>query len=317
VYAYEGNRPQDTATKSAVWSVGDPGPPALVFPSPDLADRSSLGILRVALPTNSTAIYAQSVTVPGVNHAARLGAFVTDRMCNPVDGATLTYALTPAGAATVNPSTVTLVQGVPAVEAVLQAGAEAVNDGMVTGTVRGSGSETATGRTSFQIIGPADRLNIIVNPKTLNLLNPATQRAGIGVQVRDANGRNVANGTRVRVRIPDSDPGLLAHDRAMLVDGHIVRDTVVLGKAAELVTLDGYGQVPQSEDPAVQNGTLYLKPDRVGDVTISAEADGKTVTTNTPTGQKTIHIISYDEVLLPLLIHKVWSDQILPPRARH
>lgn len=301
VYMYAGDRPQDTATKSAVWSVGDPGPAALIFPGPDLADRSSIGLLDISLPTNQLAIYARSVTVPNVNHAATVSAYVTDSMCNPVDGVRLGFAASPAGAVTVSPSEVQIVQGVPDVEVRLDAGDAAVNDGVVLASVPGNGTAAATGRGSYQVVGPADRLQIIVNPKTLNLMDPAQNRAGVSVLARDEYGRNVADGTVVQVRIADGDPGQLAYDEERLLDGRLVRTRVELGKSAELVTLGGYTQVPASDDPSVRNGNLYLFGDRTGKLTLAAEADGKTQNTNTNQGEKTLEITGKLAIYLPML----------------
>jgi hypothetical protein len=311
VYGYIGDRPQDTASKSAFWTVGNPGPAALMFPDADQADRSNVGTIDVTLPAGHSAIYARSVTVAGTNHEASLSAFVTDRMCNPVDNVKLSFTLNPPNAATVSPAEVTIVQGGPQTAVKLEAGTDAVNDGSITATVPGTGQPLATGRGSFQVIGPADRLQIIVNPKTIAL----SGRAGTSVVVRDKNGRNVADGTTVRLRVADGDPGQLAYDQEVLVGGQVEKRQVVLGKAANLVTMSGYSQVPASEDPAVRNLNLYVLGDRAGKLTLSAEADGKTANTNNPaTGEKTIEIVAAAarDVLLPLLLRKF--DTVNLPR---
>jgi hypothetical protein len=315
VYGYVGDRPQDTASKSASWSVGDAGPPALVFTGPDLADRSNLNVLDLSLPAGASAIFAKSVTVPGTNHIAKVSAYVTDRMCNPVDGATLVFSLTPAGAGTISPLEVSVQQGVPVQDATLQAGDDAVNSGLVTARVKGVDLTSASGSVTFQVVGPADRINISINPDTLNLLVPDNIRAGIGVSVRDKYGRNVADGTKVQLRIADGDPGLLAYNQDMLVDGRIKTTEVVVGKATELVTASGYGQIPPSEDPGVQNTYLHLLADAPGSVTLSAEADGKTVNTNVG-GLKTIHIIRKAWAYLPLVLKGTRLDEILVPKPR-
>lgn len=315
VYGYLGDRPQDTASKSASWSVGDAGPPTLVFTGPDLADRANLNVLDLSLPAGASAIFAKSVTVPGTNHIAKVSAYVTDRMCNPVDGATLVYSLTPAGAGTVDPLEVTVQQGVPVQDVTLQAGDDAVNDGIVTARVKGVDLASASGSVTFQVVGPADRIQIIVNPKTLNLLDPDNIRAGIGISVRDKFGRNVVDGTKVQLRIADGDPGILAYYQEILVDGRIQRTEVSLGKSAELVTGSGYAQVPQSEDPGVQNRDLHLLADAPGGVTLSAEADGKTVNTNVA-GAKTIQILRKAWAYLPLVFRGVRLDEILVPKPR-
>ncbi len=301
IYRYAGDQPQDTATKSAVWSVGDPGPAKLVFPGPDLADRSNLGLVDVSLPTGQLAIYARSVTVPNVNHSAMVSAYVTDEMCNPVDGVRLAFSASPTGVVTVSPAEAQVVQGVPVTDVLLEAGDVAVNDGVVLASVPGNGQAAASGRGSFQVVGPAGRLQIIVNPKTLNLMDPKQNRAGVSVLVRDEFGRNVADGTPVHVRIADGDPGQLAYDEERLVDGRRAITRVVLGTSADLVTLGGYTQIPASDDPAVRNGNLYLFGDRIGKLTLSAEADGKTQNTNTMTGEKTLEITGQLAIHLPML----------------
>jgi hypothetical protein len=144
-------------------------------------------------------------------------------------------------------------------------------------------------------------------------------RAGIGVQVRDGYGRNVADGTRVHLKVQDGDHGLLAYDQQMLVDGRSQRNEVIVGKAIDLVVRNGYAQLVPNEDPGIENMYLHLLGDIVGDVTLVAEADGKTVNTNDATNgnKKTIHIVRQTWIHLPMVFKGVSISQLPVPKGRH
>jgi hypothetical protein len=288
---------------TTAWSVGDPGPAALVFPRPDLVDGAHVGQLS---PLGT--LYAQSVTVPNVSHESHVSAFVTDAMCLPVDGTNITFGVDPSTAATVSPINVPVVDGYA--EARLQAGNDAARRAEVHGVVctgpctnPGPGAPApVVGRTRFDVIGPAKRMDFKVVPRTINPL--ADESAGISVVVTDAatNGLDVADGTAVRIRI--EGPGTLYYDRRPSRGG---RPTpVALGKTADAITRDGLTIVPPSDDPGFVNlERLYLKAGSDGDgcLTIIAEADGTTANTDALNAEgqrvKTVCIRSTTKIYLP------------------
>jgi len=264
---------------STPWTIGDPGLPALIFPSPDLVDRISLGQLRLRLPSGATAIYAQTVDVPGVNRNAEIGAFVTDAMCNPVDGVTMTLTVDSAAAGAVEPAVADVRAGVAT--ALLTSGTTPTLNSAVTGIVcvGPCGSVTSpaappiTARTRFSVIGPPRTLTFHVNPSTINV--EKGQRANISVEAKDYFNRSVADGTRLRLSIAPGDPGVLA--RSVTPRGSREAELQLLGKEVDLVTISAFTIVPPGDDPGLIYGTdLFLVggTDGLGPVELRAVWNG-------------------------------------------
>lgn len=303
LFAVVAGVPDDTAARSTLWTVGTPGAPALIFPGPDQTDAASLGTLRRDLPDGASAVYAKSVELPGLNHTARVGAYVTDGACRPVDGATIDFSMDPEGYGTLSATTAQVVDG--SAETVFEAGDDVpVETRVIKGiTVRGqvgSGASAATAETLFSIIGPSKLFRIIVNPRTINRLH--NQRGGITVEIKDANGRSVADGTRVTLAIAEGNPGQLAYEVRRRAGG--TPELVIAGRTIDLVTIGGRTVVPASQDPGVQNlQAVYLVPgdDGEGAVTLTATADGNGGDSDDPeTGEPTIFIVSQTAIYLPM-----------------
>jgi hypothetical protein len=313
-------RRETTPTDTFLWTVGDPGPAALIFPSPQEVDRGQEGSLTMR-PTSSTFIYAKSVTVPGVNHTADVMGYVTDAKCIALDDVPVTFEVRLPEFGTVNPVTVRTQQGVA--QTTFEAGVGAVpNEAGTRGQVNafvgeappGPGESAVSALAQFQIVGPADqsRMRVIVNPNDeINILEG--EQAGITVEVQDRNGNDVADGTAVTVRLKraggqtGAPPAALAYDRVKVSCPASERDPatrrcraerVTLGAEAALVTDDGDTRVRVSDDPGYDNMPgLYLYGTATGEVLVCAEADGQEKCT--PNG---LLIVSKHKVFLPLLI---------------
>jgi len=326
------------------FTLSDPGEPALIFRSADETDSSSLGTLRLAPAGGADRIFAKGVRLPGVNHEATVSGYITDANCNPLSGVPIRLELVPEDGGTISATDIASVQGE------FQVDYEAPedlpigpDDERIDIEVRAQAAddEDVTALTRFNIVGPADEFRIIVNPREINRLKrvsprssrpgvptptPAPsdpyslgrQRGGITVEVKDAYGRSVADGTQLILRIREGHPGLLAYERR--VRGSSGVELVELGKSAELITRGGNSVVPPDSDPGVINmEALYLIPGPDGDgfVTLEVEADGKTANSNDPTtGEPTILIFSRTSVLLPLGLRNGIPTPALPRPVR-
>lgn len=274
------NRPADNATAMTQWTLGTPGEAALVFPKPNLVDAASSGMLNVSYTDGAEAMYAQTVTVPGVNRGARVSAFVTDAMCIPVDGIEMTFAVDPTTAGSLSQTAVQVSDGVA--ETDLSSGNIAargkVNGVACVGDCDAGGSKI-TGSAGFDVIGPVDQLEIKVSPpNTLNphATRPDQRRAQISVFAWDALTRRVANGTPLSLRI-DPGPGVLAYERERVINGRPSgqKEIITLGKRADLVIDRGVSRMPPA-DPGYLYGNLFLAAgdDGEGPLTLVAEAEG-------------------------------------------
>lgn len=283
IVAIKNNQPADTAAASSSWSVGDAGPPALMFQSP--RDVGEAGKLRLSYDGDADAMYAQTVTVAGVNRSASVAAFVTDAQCIPVDGVEVTFSVDPSTAGSVTPAKVTAADGV--VQAAVASGNEAalakVNAVVCVGPC-GEGGTQVKGSASFDVIGTTKNPDLKIIPHTrLNPLNSiaAYRKGQISAFPKDAFSRSVAPGTTMVVRI-QSGPGQLAYNRTRIVNGRPVGDeqVIVVGKKADLVVMDnGTTRIPPTE-PGYSYGNLYLQKgnDGEGKLVLAAEADGVTQT---------------------------------------
>lgn len=290
-----GGQQRSTAADTTLWTVGDPGPAALIFPSPDQTDRGNAGSLRLTYPGGATAIFAQSVTAPGVNHQAKISAYVTDRNCLPVSDARVAFALDPTGFGSLGAAEVSPVEGVA--EVTYTSGNDVPSEGQARGqiTVRAEVGDVEAA-TRFGIVGPAANMRIIVNPKVINRIQG--QRGGVTVELKDKNGNSVADGTAVKLRlVQPQSVGQLAFERR--VAGQREPEVVIAGTSIDLVSQSGRSIVPPSQSNLAG---LYIVPDgRDGPVTIEVEADGTKANSNdAANGKPTVFIVSGKSIYLPL-----------------
>jgi hypothetical protein len=304
-----GNEPSSAPVETALWSVGEPGKPRLVFPGVGLVEPVNEGEIEMVPVGGGKDIYAQSVMVPDVSHTALLSAYVTDRDCIPVTGVTMTFGVTPVDSATVSPLAANITNGVASAE--LEAGNDAVNRGQVTGFVAtGGGSgvpEGITGIASFDVIGAAsakpNAFQFRVGRRTINIVK--NERLAFSVQVQDEFYRNVADGTLVHISIPEADPAVLAYEQWPLTQPRPGRPTptpelVTAGKSLEMHTAAGLTQLEPPDDPGMTRKGPFLVCTGVGEVTLAAQADGVTASTDTEEGLKTVKCVRRYDVELPL-----------------
>jgi hypothetical protein len=306
LYTVQGNQIGSTAVDSTYWTVGEPGKARLIFPKPDLADRNNVGELHMAFPEGADALYAKSVTVPNVNHAARISAFVTDAQCVPVDALTITFSVNPSTAGSVAPVTADVDNGVAMTD--LEVGQDAVRSATVQGYMQTArkgdpGPAGISASSPFQVIGPARSLHFLMQmQREINVVEE--ERLAFSVQVRDEFGRAVADNTPVQVTIPQDDPGIFVYERRLREGRNQPVEIVSAGKSLEMFTTSGMSQFPEDPDPLyTRKGpfvacTTDLWPghDRV---TISAVSDGATANTNDNDG-KTIICLTEHRVFAPL-----------------
>jgi hypothetical protein len=318
-----GGRPQTAPVDSAFWSVGEPGPAALVFPADDLVERDLAGALGLRPLNDANAIYADSVTVPNINHEALVSAYVTDANCIPVDGVDIGFGLSPERAGTVNPMTTTVQNG--AAQTTLRAGAEAVNNGLVTGFVPSGGPKQpgqpsgASGTTTFQVIGPTAHIDFRMSQaRTINMARNG--RLAFSAQLKDTHFRGVADGTVVQVTVPENDPAVIVYERETTSRPRPGQpaptpEIVVAGKSIEMRTLNSMTQLEQPEDPGfVHNGPFLMCTD-LGMVTVAAEADGVVETSDDANGLKTIRCVRRYLINLPRLSKNHDMRETRTPRA--
>lgn len=285
---------------STPWTVGDAGDPALIFPAPELVDRVSLGQLRLRLPEGASAIYAQTVDVPDVNREAGIGAFVTDAMCNPVSGVTMTLSVDPGVAGSVAPEVADVVDGVATAR--LTSGTTPTLNSAVTGLVcvgpcggHTGGRPPIVGRTLFSVTGPPHMLLFHVNPDVINTVKG--ERANVSVEVKDYYNRKVADGTGIHVRIAPGDPGVLA--RTVTPRGSRDAEFELLGKEVDLVTRNGFTIVPPGDDPGLVYGLeLYLIAGDDGSGPVELEASWNGVTAE----PALVTIVSRRLIFLPVVM---------------
>ncbi len=279
VVEIKNNQPAANAAVSTQWTLGSPGEPALVFPKPDQVDGRRAGSLSLSFPSGASAMYAQSVSVAGINHKAMVSAFVTDDKCIPVSDVTMSFAVDPAAGGTLSPAMVTVKDGVAQAE--MSSGSDAasgkVNAVLCVGDC--AGGKQVKGSIGFSVIGPARQLSFKVNPPgQLNrFATHADRRVGlISVFAKDAFGQDVADGTALSVRV-ESGPGVLAFKRERLINGRPSGEIgeIRLGKRADMVVEDGVSKIVPTE-PGYKYYDLYLTPEREpnGKLTLVAEADG-------------------------------------------
>jgi hypothetical protein len=312
LFGVVGGVPDPGPRVSARWSVGQPGPARLIFPAPDLVDRTSQGELAIRLPEGAHDIYAQSVTVPSANHGGTVTAYVTDASCIPVDGVPIAFSVNsdpqrpPAGS--VDPAQTTVVEGV-AITA-LSAGTEA-NGGTVQAFVDTGTPGGASGTRAFRVIGPADpdfisflffRQDRLINYATGETLN-------FSVQARDEFGFDVADGTNVSVSIPETDPGVIGYYKQAVQSARPGQPTptpelITLGKETEMLTREGMSQLPESTDPGYRHVGPLVVCTGEGDITLSAVVDGATANTNDVNGLKTISCRAVYSIALPATFKK-------------
>ena len=300
------DNPSDSPTKGVAWTVGDAGAPALIFPSPEEADRSSAGRLNVTYAGDAEAMYAQTVLVPGLNREAMIGAFVTDDKCVPVDGMSISFAVDPSEAGAISPAMVTLDQGVA--ETTLTSGSIAAR-AKVNAVI--SGGETVTGRGDFSVIGPASTVEFKgLRRSKLNrtALQAKDRRISLSVFATDANNQPVADLTAMVVEVRNdpndpASPGVLAYERVRLNTNQ--REVVELGKRAELVSYKGFSTFfPCDAGYRCENLYLMAGNEADGRLTLVATVDGESV-------EARVDIVTEPQIFLPFLSKQF--DLYAPP----
>ncbi len=324
LYLVVNNQPSDTPADSALWTLGDPGEPALIFAGPEQTDSTSIGTLALSYPDGATQIFARSVLVEGVNHSARVGAFVTDRNCRPVSGGRINFRMDPDGFGTLSSASEPIVDGIAQVTFMAgddvpeQTNLPAPQRGriQVLGQV-GEGPSEVNAGTEFNVTGPAATFRIIVSPKVINPLEG--DRGGITVEVRDRNGNKVADGTQVMLRVKEGSRGQLAYEQRR---GAGPWELVVAGTEIELIARSGNTVLPVDPDPGVtRRQAVYLIPfGGDGPVTLIAEADGATGDSDALEGgqtRPTLFIQSYAEIYLPGVLKDAKSLPRPSPNQPH
>lgn len=289
----------DSASTTFPWGVGDPGAPAYVFPGPGEADATGLGQLSVAYGSGASAMYAQSVKVDGLNREAMVNAYVTDANCLAVTGGNLDFKVDPAAAATVNPASAPIVNGVA--EAKLVSGNEAA-DGKVTVTV-GAGDAQRTAQANFRVIGPAKTIEFKGEKGRMinrGALQPSARRYPVSVFVTDANGQRVADGTMVRFEIVKDpgevvEPGIIAYDRVLAQTGQ--RETVELGKQVDLPTFNGSNARFYPCEQGYSCDGIYLAPGKApnGRFILKVTVDGVEKT-------EKFTVVNQPSIFMPLVV---------------
>ncbi|MEO8082375.1 MAG: hypothetical protein ABI780_00990 [Ardenticatenales bacterium] len=302
LYDVVGGQQRSTPADTVLWTVGDPGAPALIFPSPDQTDRGNAGNLRLTFPTDAQAVYAKSVTVPGVNHEAKISAYITDRNCLPIAGTKVAFAVDPSGYGTLSAAEVTPDQGVAEVTYTAGNDVPAIEGGRGQISVRADAGDIEA-KTQFGIVGPAEFLRIIVNPKVIHRI--IDKRGGVTVELKDKNGNSVADGTAVKLRLIPPSVGQLAYERQ--VPGQREPEVVMAGTSIDLITKSGRTIVPPSQSNLA--GVYITADGRDGEVVVEVEADGKKANSNvedetTHKVQATIFIVSTGRIFMPVAVKK-------------
>lgn len=301
------NQPADSPTKSIAWAVGDAGPAKLIFPSPEEADRASAGRLDIMYAGGAEAMYAQTVLVDGLNRDATVGAYVTDEKCIPVSGVQLAFAIDPPEAGSVSPQTLVISGGLATTQ--LSSGNIAAR-AKINAIVSAGGAELS-GRGEFSVIGPAKTVEfkgLRRNELNRAALQSKDRRLSLSVFATDANGATVADLTKILVEIRNDPndvarPGVLAYD-VILPGG--VRQTIELGKRAEMVTYKGFSTIWPCEVPNARCENLYLMA--------GTEADGRLDLIATVDGESTesrVTIVTKPQIFLPFLSQRF--DVYAPP----
>jgi hypothetical protein len=302
------NQPADSPTKSIAWAVGNAGPAKLIFPSPEEADRASVGRLDVMYAGGADAMYAQTVLVDGLNRDATVGAYVTDEKCIPVEGVQMAFSIDPPEAGSVSPQTLVITGGLATTQ--LSSGNIAAR-AKINAIVSAGGAELS-GRGEFSVIGPAKTVEfkgLRRNELNRAALQPKDRRLSLSVFATDANGATVADLTQVVVEIRNdpndiATPGVLAYDAVNLGTG--IRQTIELGKRAELVTYKGFSTIFPCEIPNSRCENLYLMA--------GTEADGRLDLVATVDGVSTesrVTIVTKPQIFLPFLSQRF--DVYAPP----
>jgi hypothetical protein len=279
----------ETAADTTSWTVGDPGEPALVFPGPDLVDKSNLGQIAVS----PRELYASSVQVPGVVREATVSAFVTDAQCHALSGISMTFGVDPTEAGSVLPRIAEVGEGLAQAE--LVAGDVITRGTEVTGFVCADEEcdRPVDGSGSFTVIGPPFYLRFNVNKKTINPI--LDEVANISVRAIDRNGRNVADGSIITVSIAAGDPGVLARDVTSVSSP--APQSELLGKFVRTFTRRGFSSVPPGDDPGlIYSPDLYVMKGADGEGLVELNA----IASSGATADQLILIESKLLVYLPL-----------------
>gem|GEM_PF-3138214 len=175
------------------WMVGTPG----------AADHFDEARTRVT----PKSIYAQNVTVPGVDHSANIEAILVDNQCRPVsDGTQVVFSLAEPTLGSVSPVTTTTVTADNGQAGVVRttytapsdiaAGQQQVKVNMVSGS--------AQSFATVDVIGPAHTVTL---RRGLKYIRTGGATAIIQADVVDVNRAPVANGTTVTFTIEPANRG--------------------------------------------------------------------------------------------------------------
>lgn len=207
---------------TAEWTVGEPGVPQ-----------------AVEVDTKPATIYTTDVTC-GV-HSAVVEAKVTDANCLPVaDGTQVIFSTSDPARGTVFPTTATTTNGIATTT--VSAGAEVGDGTLIITATAGSVSNTdivTLGGPPNQVTVRTESDNILIGgiwPCPTPPAPGATACCGVQAEVKDQNGRLVADWTEVSFAVEPSTRGVFNPVRARTVDG-TASSTLVSGNTTGMATI--------------------------------------------------------------------------------
>lgn len=205
---------------SIEWTVGISGPPARIHPP---QDRRRSGTLHI----QPSIIYTQDVASIGAPHVTVVSGRVIDVDCRPVaDGTQVAFSLDDPSLGRLVPQ-VAMTSGGYFTTSVRTT--DSLGDGAVA--VRATAGEVQGVGVVFLVGPPA---TIAVNPEAFTL-NPGDSTTVV-VQVRDARGQAVANGTEVSFSVSPAKAGSISPDKVTTSNGFTAA-TFVAGNAPGDVTI--------------------------------------------------------------------------------
>ncbi|RME48906.1 MAG: hypothetical protein D6791_02140, partial [Chloroflexi bacterium] len=206
---------------SIEWTIGASGPPARIHPP---QDRRRSGALRV----QPIIIYTQGVNVAAAPHIAEISGRVVDADCRPVaDGTEVVVSLDDPSLGLLTPQVATTSNGY--FTTFLQA-TENLGDGAVT--VRARVGEVEAAGVVFLVGPPA---TILVDPAA-STLAPGDSTTVL-VQVRDARGQAVADGTEVSFSVSPAEAGSITPEVTSTASG-FASATFVAGEVPGFATIN-------------------------------------------------------------------------------
>lgn len=205
---------------SIEWTVGASGPPARIHPP---LDRRRVGTLHV----QPLIIYTQGVAPAQAPHTTLISGRALDADCRPVaDETEVAFSLDDPSLGSLTPQTATTSAGYFTTSL---GTTDNLGDGAVTvrarvGAVEGSGV--------VFLVGPPAALIVDAGAFTLN----PGESTSVVVQVRDARGQAVANGTEVNFQVSPTNAGNIVPPSVTTSNG-FVSATFVAGDVSGYVTI--------------------------------------------------------------------------------